>query len=594
MSLVLAGTAWARLSYAQGTGAAAPAAGGTAPAPTADEPVRPALPQTGTPPPKTDATPGTVPGTVPGNTLPKASPFTLPAASSADELKLRSPFNRTATGASSLFGTRQNPDGTTPTESTDSGGATGTAPKPIDAPTTFSAPGFYGGGGVSLTTGTGRLAKPREKWSMTAGMGFDDNILQTPTDGGGTDDVVLRQVVRPEVTEISTLVSRQVPTGKFTVNNNIFVPIFRTVTQKVILRPAQEEQVVVQRFPGTPDRDREASVISSLDASYQAQWSKGRKAFTMDARAGVDYYWNRETDPLEYEGSLSLLYVRRLSPRAQVSTALSIAHQTQPDFQRVNALANSGAAVAYTIGTSKTDFNYRWSRNFSTVTSFSAESRIQGDTEPGTTSGQGSFTSFGLGQELRYRWSPKLTYVGEVRYAIVDYSDIESKNTTISLLAGADWDLTRRLRATTRVGESIRSFEPAGSNSSSPYGELALIYQPSRKDNVSFSTRYGFEESSIPGAQQLVFRNTASWQHLFSPRLSATGSINSVSYETKAAGTTGAGSGQDVLDGSLNLRYVYSRKLKFGASYNYTSSKTDLGFSDYYKSRIFFTGEYEF
>ena len=121
---------------------------------------------------------------------------------------------------------------------------------------------------------------------MTAGMGFDDNILQTPTDGGGTDDVVLRQVVRPEVTEISTLVSRQVPTGKFTVNNNVFVPIFRTVTQKVILRPAQEEQVIVQRFPGTPDRDRESSVISSLDASYQAQWSKGRKAFTMDARAG--------------------------------------------------------------------------------------------------------------------------------------------------------------------------------------------------------------------------------------------------------------------------------------------------------------------
>ena len=588
---MLAGTAWARLSYAQATGGTAPAGGGAAPAPAAAEeaaPVRPALPETGTAPQKpTETTPGT---------LPKASPFSLPAASSADELKLRSPFNKTGTGASSIFGTRQNPDGTTETDSTATGG---TGSKPIDAPTTFSAPGFYGGGGVSLTTGTGRLAKPREKWSMTAGMGFDDNYLQAPTDGGGTDDQIFRRVISPEATEISRFESTQVPTGKFGVVKGNFVPLFRTVTRKVILREAQEERVEILPFPGTPDREREASVISSLDASYQAQWSKGRKAFTMDARAGVDYYWNRETDPLEYEGALSLLYIRRLSSRAQLSTALSISHQTQPDYQRINAQANaSNAAVAYTIASSKTDFNYRWDRNFSTVTSLTAETRIQGDTATtagaGTSSGQGSFTSYGLGQELRYRWSPKLTYVGEVRYGLVDYSDVDSSNSTISILAGADWDLTRRIRATTRVGEAIRTFEPTGVSSASPYGEFALTYQPSRKNSVSLSTRYGFEESSVPNAQQLVFRNTATWQHLFSPKFSGTASVNSVSYETKAAGASGAGSGQDVLDGSLGLRYVYSRKLKFGASYNYTSSKTDLGSSDYYKNRIFFTGEYEF
>lgn len=430
---------------------------------------------------------------------------------------------------------------------------------------------------------------------MTAGMGFDDNYLQAPTDGGGTDDQVFRQVI-PAQPEVSVTRSQQVFAGyKPGQVNGITVELFRTVTQKVVLRPAQEERVIVERIPGIPDREREASVISSLDASYQAQWAKGKKAFTMDARAGVDYYWNRETDPLEYEGSLSLLYIRRLSSRTQVSTALSVSHQTQPDYQRINAQANAAnAAVAYTIASSKTDINYRWSRNISTITSLTAESRTQGDTEPGVSSGQGSFNSLGLGQELRYRWSPKLTYVGEVRYAMVDYSDVDSSNSTLSLLAGADWDLTRRLRLTTRVGEAIRTFEPSGTDSASPYGELALSYQPSRKNSVSLSTRYGFEESSIPGAQQLVFRNTATWQHLFSPKLSGTASINSISYETKAAGAAGAGSGQDILDGSLGLRYVYSRKIKFGASYNYTSSKTDSGFSDYYKNRIFFTGEYEF
>ncbi len=588
VSLVLAGTAWVRLSYAQGTGTTGAAKAPAPAAPAAAEepaPVRPALPTAGTTPQKTDPVPGT-------GTTPKASPFDLPPPATPEEQKLRSPFSRPATGASSIFGTRQNPDGTTATDATGADTDATGGSKPIDAPTTFSAPGFYGGGGVSLTTGTGRLARPREKWSITAGMGFDDNTLQAPTEGGGTDDVVFRQVI-PELPEISTNGVTQVQTGTTFFNGN-FVPVFRTVNQKIILRPFQPEREVVQVFPGVPDRERDASVISSMDASYQAQWTKGRKAFTMDARAGVDYYWSRDTDPLEYEASVSLLYIRRLSSRTQLSTALTASHQTQPDFQRVNAFANAGTNIASTFASSKTDLSYRWDRRFSTVTSLSADIRKQGTTEVGSSSGQGSFTQFGLGQELRYLWSPKLTYVGEVRYTAVDYMDVDSSNTTVSILAGADWDLTRRLRATTRVGQAIRTFQPTGVSSGSPYGEVSLAYQPARRDSLTFSSRYGFEESSIPGAQQLVFRTSASWQHLFSPKLVASAAVNNISYETKAAGSAGAGSAQDVLDGSLNLRYFYSRKLKFGTSYNYTSSKTDLGFSDYYKNRIFFTGEYEF
>jgi hypothetical protein len=416
-------------------------------------------------------------------------------------------------------------------------------------------------------------------------MGFDDNTLQTPTNGGGTEDVVFRQTI-PGQTEISQNVQRNVPTGQFRVQNGLFVPIFRTVTEKVVLRPFVPEQEIVQRFPGIPDREREGSVVSSLDVNYQAQWAKGRKAFTMDARAGVDYYWSRSKDPIEYEASLSMQYIRRLSSRMQLSTGLSASYQTQPDFTRLNAIADADVSGSYTLASSKTDLSYRWNRRLSTVTSFNADIRLQE-----ATSGSGSFTSFGLGQEIRYLWSPRLTFVADTRYTLVDYIDAESSNKTLSLLIGADWDISRRFRATTRVGESVRTFQPSGVTSSAPFGELALNYQPSRRNTFTLSSRYGFEESSIPGSEQLVFRSSLSYQRLFNPRLVGSLALNKISYETKNAAQS---SNQDVLDASLNLRYVISRKFKMGTSFSYTNSKTDSGFSDYYRNRFMVTGEYEF
>lgn len=591
---MLIGTTWANFLCAQGTtgttGGTANQGGGTAPATplqpgTVEEvpPARPALPETGNAP----RVPGT--GTLTTPAAPeKASPFSLPPPTTEAERDQRSPFGRTNAGASSVFGARLAQPGETP----DSGTATTTSesagPKPLDTPTTFTAPGFYGGGGVSLTTGTGRLARPREKWSISAGMGFDDNTLQTPTNGGGTDDVVIRQTV-PGQTEISQNVQRRVPTGQFRVQNNVFIPIFRTVTEKVVLRPAVAEQELVQRFPGLPDRDRESSVVSSLDVSYQAQWAKGRSAFTMDARGGVDYYWSRSQDPLEYNGSLSLLYIRKLNPRLQFSTALSAAYTSQPDFNRVNAGADASVTGRSSIASSKTDFTYRWNRRFNTVSSITADIRLQ--EEKGF--GAGSFSSYGLGQEFRYLWSPKFTLVGDVRYSKVAYLDSDNGNSTVSVLGGVDWDLSRKLRATARVGQSLRSFDTVSDQSSSPHGELTVSWQPSRRNSFSFSSRYGFEEASVPGAEQLVFRNSISYQRSFSPKLFGSATFNLPSYTTKSPGTD-ASSTQKVLDGSLSLRYIFSRKFNVGMSYSYTQSTTDSGLSDYYKNRLFFTGTYDF
>jgi hypothetical protein len=272
-----------------------------------------------------------------------------------------------------------------------------------------------------------------------------------------------------------------------------------------------------------------------------------------------------------------------------LSTALSAAYTSQPDFNRVNAGADASVTGRSSIASSKTDLTYRWNRRLNTVTSLSADIRLQ--EEKGV--GAGSFNSYGIGQEFRYLWSPKFTMVGDVRYSKTAYLDSENGNATVSVLGGVDWDLSRRLRATVRLGQSLRSFDTASEQSSSPHGELSIAYQPSRRNSFTFSSRYGFEEASIPGAEQLVFRNSLSYQRLFSPKLFGSASINLPSYTTSSPGSD-VSSSQEVLDASLNLRYIFSRKFNMGMSYSYTQSKTDAGISDYYKNRLFFTGTYDF
>ncbi len=491
-------------------------------------------------------------------------------------------------GASSNFGTGLLQPGTQDIQPTPGGGAQpATTIKPANAPA-FTAPGRYGGTQQIFDTSQGRFTRPRYRYGVSFSMGFDDNTQQTPDDGGGFPGQEFVQVI-PAQPEISQTVTEQQFVGLRPFNSK-FVPVFRTVNRKVVLRPASPEQEIVQVIPGIPATERNASVTSGLTANVDIQWATSRSLFTFDLRAGADYYWNRTTDPLDYNGSMSLVYVRRFGPRIQFSANASASYSSQPDYSNLNAAQTSSGT--YFTGTSKFDLEYKWSSRFSTDTSLGLTSTNYLE---GTRTGS-SYWEATLGNEFRHRFSPRITSVVEARYAALRYYETDTSNSnTAFVLVGADLRLSPRFRGNIRLGESLRSFQASGITKSTPYGEMSVNYQRSRRDQFSASLRYGFEAAAAT-AESTVLRSSLGYAHAFSPRLNSQCSLNYVrtSSDTGSPGGSATSTTSEVYDSSLVLSYLFSRRLTFSARYSFTLSAGDFATQNYDRSRFFLTGEYNF
>ena len=145
-------------------------------------------------------------------------------------------------GAASSFGTPV--DGTGGLGATSGGepaGGTSTSneglgfgsPKVPDSAPSFTLPGFYGSSATTYTAGSGRLARPRFRYSVNMAVGYDDNVLQTPTSPGPAQQVLV-----------------ELPTA------DTVEPIFETRTRIGQGGLPQQFQVVVgfRTVPGKPAR----------------------------------------------------------------------------------------------------------------------------------------------------------------------------------------------------------------------------------------------------------------------------------------------------------------------------------------------------
>jgi hypothetical protein len=129
--------------------------------------------------------------------------------------------------------------------------------RPKEQPITYAAPGFYGSGGQTFSSGQGRFLRPRFRYSASVSMGFDDNTLQTPTDSTATTLVI------PEQPEISRTVPVREQTGVQFIGG-AFRPVFRTVQRKVVLQPFQPEQVITWTSPYSTRKDFPSRRASKL------------------------------------------------------------------------------------------------------------------------------------------------------------------------------------------------------------------------------------------------------------------------------------------------------------------------------------------
>lgn len=595
--LVLAGCTWPRLAEAQ-TGTPGSPAGPTpgapfgnpaSPAPGANTP-KPAPAAAGT----TEATEETTPPPVPPPPLPTEP--TTPA-NPSNPFGFDEPKAPTTPRSNSILTPGTGAEGLGPNGASSSFGNPnfnsqpstegGTSPRAQDNATTFSAPGFFGGGRQSFTTGEGRFAKPRFRYGVSVGMGFDDNYRQS-TDFPGTEDTIFVQVI-PAVPEIATFrtVTRLVDVpGNF---GGQFDKVPVQVREKVVLRPFQPEQRIETVIPGIPAQPRQATIISTADASFNAQWAKAREAFTLDLRLGAEYYFDREKDPLEYSGSMSLFYVKKYSSRLQLSVNASASHQSQPDYSQVNVSTNLGGGSVSTAQF-KADAGYRWSPRFATSTS-AAVQLIYYQDGPNALS---SFYEVTLGNEFRYIASPRTTYILEGRIASTSYLETPIRDAnTVYLLLGLDQRLSRKLQSALRLGGVTKTFT-VGEKQTSPYGEWSVTYQPTSRSQLALTSRYGFEATDAANQKNVTFRTGLTYTRALTPRLSGSLSANYVTSQTTTTipGADALESKSTIFDSNLGLTYRFNRKFSLSGRYSYTNSAQE--FSEYDRSRFFLTGTYDF
>ena len=423
-------------------------------------------------------------------------------------------------------------------------------------------------------------------------MGFDDNIQQTPDGQQNIPGQVITEVI-PAQPEIAVFETERVLVGFRPVappGPNPFpgvVPIFKTVQKKVVLRPAEPERVIETPVPGLDFPDRTASVITQLDLHGDVQWANARTLFTMDLRGGVEYYWNRDESPLDYHGSFATTYLRRLSPKAQVTATASLAYQSQPDYGQVNLINTAGSSGSYLVGNAKLDLSYRWTPRIGTLTSLNGSSIIYEGVQSAS-----SYWDVTLGNEIRYVQSPRTTWVLEGRYGFLTYLEgTQSAIRTLYLLLGADWTLSRRMRATIRIGESLRTFD-AGGKATTPYMETSVVYQPNRRNQFTMTGRYGFEQTTRVEDENITARISAAYSRTFNPRL--LGSLSANYIRTQLTSVGGLSSSSEVYDASLFLQYTFNRHFSVNARYSYTLSQSSTGAADYDRSRFFLTGVYDF
>jgi hypothetical protein len=512
--------------------------------------------------------------------------------------------NASSVGASSAFGPGTTPSpaassspslpaspgATSPGESTPAPAAEPVGPvKPLDAgPTTFSISTAYGKAPELFTSGEGRLTKPKFETRVSASIGFDDNLFQTPTKAKGTPDIVLRQQVTAGTAAQAVLVpvaSRKAAPQMI----GIIAPKPTPTQYRRVVIPGTDPEFQEIVIPGTPKPKRQSSAVSRESLSFEAQTATRRSVFTFDLNANADYYWNRPKKKSEYNGDLAIRYLHRFTPRLQVTASVSASYLSQPDLSAINTPTNTGNGN-YLVTTSKFDLSYRWMPRFSTVTSLSYN-RL--DYEEATRQ-FGNYANTTLGMELRYLWSPKLTAVLEGRYSLFSYPKNSAlDSSSYFALVGLDLSLSRRAAATIRVGESIREFDQTGSKSSAPYLETTLNYQLGKASVLSWNNRFGFEEPPDANTEVLTFRSGLSVSHSFGPRLRGSLSVNGIHRSSKndVAHTE---STEDSLDSGLSLNYTMTRQWSFSLSYTYTAVFFDPGEGDYFRDRVFAAFDYAF
>lgn len=440
------------------------------------------------------------------------------------------------------------------------------APASTAPPPSLNLPGGYGFSGATLTGGQGRFTQPLFRFTVSASVGYDDNIFNTPTEPAKFE------VPEPDI-EIVERIER-VPTG---------VPgvFFRRV-----VREEKEVQRFVGEIPEPPERI--GSLVTNFRVGVQLQGITPRTALVVDASAGIGYYWDRPEDPSDESARLGLSFIHRLLPRLTVATQVDAVYQSQPDFSRINAPTNITGGNYLSVN-AKLDLTYQMMPRLGVVGTYAYNSTLLEENETS------SYHQHTQGLQLRFTVSPRITLTSEYRHSTTTYPDAPLLDSTGNFfLIGGEFLWSARLRTTISFGEEFREYTVGGSQAT-PYLESTTALLFWRGSILAWSNRYGFEEGGGPTIRRSSYRTSLGLSQVLTSRATARVGFayNRVSVEDTLNPDI-----EEVVEQqiqlTLGMQFVLSSAITLSADYTFIQLLSTLPNVDYYRNQFYIGFIYTF
>ena len=437
------------------------------------------------------------------------------------------------------------------------------------APVTFTLPSGYGNASSqSFTLGEGRLSKPPITFTATISQGLDSNIFNADSN---------IQRTTPVAAPTPPLEARF--TGIFRINPpSPPTPIFQIFRPKALPTPTPIVPVGVISSP-----------VSAISLGIQVQQGSPRTLLTMDLALGEQDYWNQPGNTMDYTGNFDLTLVHRLSPRATVSLEAFAVYQNTPDFALINAPTNNGNSGNYLNGSFKGDLSYAWSSRVSTVTSAAVNFNLL------QTSASSNLYQITYGTQFRYSVSARNSLTAEVRDSSTVYpTDSTANNTSLFYLLGLDTFFSAKLRNTIDGGLEVQSYAAGAASQTIPYMETATTLVLPRQASLSWTNRFGSEETGNASQTATSYRTGLTLSEPISTKMSSSVSLAYNYVSTKDPANPAGDTTQTQVQASFSLGYNLSPRLSLSLSYTYLDLLTKTINSSYNRQQIYLGGTYTF
>lgn len=293
----------------------------------------------------------------------------------------------------------------------------------------------------------------------------------------------------------------------------------------------------------------------------------------LDIRSGASLYYFTKRTTAQVNSFLDVSLVHNLSLRLKLDASAYAAYRTEPDFSSDVGIDNVRGNYFHTLDTLSATYHW-WSR-FSTVTTYKFRLIEYDDSSVRASINRCENT---FAEEFRFNLLRRTTLTGEYRFGVIDYDTAPRDSLTHYLLAGVDHNLTSRLHVVVRGGASLRSYIDDGDRTN-PHFEGSVTYSGAHHAAVSWTTRYGVEETNLSNVlSRTTFRTGLQASYNISARVISTASVFYRHDKNEGLGVPGMSSPGFLRDSiylSLGLRYSINRHFAVDLNYTRTEVSSD-------------------